>query len=309
MPATHDTVLLHEAVDMLVGNPAGVYVDGTFGRGGHSREILRRLDAGGSLFAIDKDEEAEAAALALAVEDPRFTFARGSFVRMPELLAQQGIGAVDGILLDLGVSSPQLDQAARGFSFLRDGPLDMRMDRSRGPSAADWLRDAPEHEIAAVLRDYGEERYARRIAAAIVRARREMPLTRTGQLASIVSEAHPRWEKHHHPATRAFQAIRIHVNRELDDLAGLFDVALPLLAVGGRLVVISFHSLEDRIVKRYLRRMSRPPQLPRDIPVRATEASAAPLRLLGRAVRASDAERDANPRARSAIMRGAERVA
>ena len=309
MSATHHTVLLHEAVDTLVGNPAGVYVDGTFGRGGHSREILRRLDGAGRLLAIDKDEAAEIAAQALAAQDARFTFVRGSFAALPGILVEQGLPAVDGILLDLGVSSPQLDEAGRGFSFLRDGPLDMRMDRSRGPSAADWLRDAPEAEIATVLRDYGEERYARRIAAAIVRARRDVPLTRTGQLASIVSEAHPRWEKHHHPATRSFQAIRIHVNRELDDLTALLEVALPLLTIGGRLVVISFHSLEDRIVKRYLRDMSRPPKLPRDIPVRASDAPPAPLRLVGRAVRASDAEREANPRARSAIMRCAERVA
>jgi 16S rRNA (cytosine1402-N4)-methyltransferase len=309
MAALHDTVLLHEAVDALVGNPAGIYVDGTFGRGGHSREILRRLDPAGRLLGIDKDEEAQREALELAGCDERFAFARASFADLPGLLAERHIDAVDGILLDLGVSSPQLDVAERGFSFLRDGPLDMRMDRSRGESAADWLNRAEESEIATVLRDYGEERYARRIAAAIVRARDETPLTRTAQLAGVVSEAHPRWEKHHHPATRAFQAIRIRVNRELDDLAGLLAAALPLLALGGRLVVISFHSLEDRIVKRYLRDLSRPPQLPRGIPVRDGERPAVPLRLVGKAIRASDEEIAANPRARSAIMRCAERVA
>jgi 16S rRNA (cytosine1402-N4)-methyltransferase len=309
MSALHDTVLLHEAVDALVGNPAGVYVDGTFGRGGHSREILRRLAPQGRLFAVDKDEEAERVAGELRREDPRLLFARGSFAALPRLLQESGIESVDGILLDLGVSSPQLDEAERGFSFLRDGPLDMRMDRSRGESAAAWLARADADEIATVLREFGEERYARRIAAAIVRARDDAPLTRTGQLAEIVRAAHPRWEKHHHPATRSFQAIRIHVNRELDDLSELLAAALPLLTVGGRLVVISFHSLEDRIVKRYLRDLSRPPRLPRDIPIRDSDAPAAPLRLLGRAVRASEAEVAANPRARSAIMRCAERVA
>jgi 16S rRNA (cytosine1402-N4)-methyltransferase len=309
MTPRHDTVLLHEAVDALVGNPAGVYVDGTFGRGGHSREILARLAAGGRLLGVDKDEEAECEALGLAAEDPRFTFARASFAELPALLAARDIASVDGILLDLGVSSPQLDVAERGFSFMRDGPLDMRMDRSRGESAADWLNRADEDEIATVLRDYGEERFARRIAAAIVRARDAEPLTRTAQLAAIVSEAHPRWEKHHHPATRAFQAIRIRVNRELDDLDALLEGALSLLAVGARLVVISFHSLEDRRVKQYLRRASRPAPVPRGVPLRDAERGIAPLRLVGRAQRASDAEVAANPRSRSAIMRCAERVA
>lgn len=308
MAASHETVLLHEAVDALVGSPAGLYVDGTFGRGGHSREILRRLDDQGRLFACDKDEEAERDAQELLAEDDRFSFARGSFAALPAFLEERGLGAVDGILLDLGVSSPQLDQAERGFSFQQDGPLDMRMDRSRGESAADWIAAAPEQEIIDVLREYGEERYARRIAAAIVKARSEKPLTRTAQLASIVSEAHPRWEKHKHPATRSFQAIRIRVNRELDDLAELLSLALSVLAVGGRLVVISFHSLEDRLVKRHLRDMSRGPQLPRDLPVRDIDVGV-PMRLLGKAVRASDQEVAGNPRSRSAIMRCAEKLA
>jgi len=309
MTSPHDTVLLHEAVDALVGSPAGVYVDGTFGRGGHSREILARLAADGRLLAVDKDEEAEREARLLAGEDPRFDFARASFAELPALLAARGISTVDGILLDLGVSSPQLDVAGRGFSFLRDGPLDMRMDRRRGESAADWLNRADEGEIATVLRDYGEERFARRIAAAIVRARDAEPLARTARLAAVVSEAHPRWEKHHHPATRAFQAIRIRVNRELEDLDALLEGALSVLAVGARLVVISFHSLEDRRVKQYLRRMSRPAPVPRGVPLRDDERAAPPLRLVGRAQRAGDAEVAANPRARSAIMRCAERVA
>jgi 16S rRNA (cytosine1402-N4)-methyltransferase len=308
MAATHESVLLHEAVDALVGSPAGFYVDGTFGRGGHSREILSRLNAEGRLLACDKDEEAERDAATLAAIDPRFSFYRGSFARLPEVLAERGLGAVDGILLDLGVSSPQLDQAERGFSFQQDGPLDMRMDRSRGESAAEWLAGASQQEISDVLRDYGEERFAKRIAGAIVRARDESPLTGTAQLASIVSEAHPRWEKHKHPATRAFQAIRIYVNRELGDLTDLLAAALPMLAIGGRLVVISFHSLEDRIVKRYFRDMSRGPQLPRGIPVRASSAGQS-MRLLGKAVRAGEREVAENPRARSAIMRCAERVA
>jgi 16S rRNA (cytosine1402-N4)-methyltransferase len=308
MTAAHDTVLLHEAVDALVGNPAGIYLDGTFGRGGHSREILRRLAPEGRLLACDKDEEAEREALQLAADDSRFSFIRGSFADLPGMLETQGLDALDGILLDLGVSSPQIDQAERGFSFQHDGPLDMRMDRSRGESAADWLAVAQAPDIACVLRDYGEERYAKRIAAAIVRAREERPLTRTAELAAVVSEAHPRWEKHKHPATRAFQAIRIHINRELDDLRDLLDSALSVLAVGGRLVVISFHSLEDRMVKRFLRDMSRGPQLPRGIPVRDA-ASGQRMRLRGKALRAGDEELDVNYRARSAIMRCAERVA
>lgn len=308
MALSHDTVLLHEAVDALVGNPAGLYVDGTFGRGGHSREILRRLESGGRLLACDKDHEAAQVAATLAAEDSRFQFFRGSFADLPAELSRRGLDSVDGVLLDLGVSSPQLDAAERGFSFQHDGPLDMRMDRDAGQSAAEWLAVAEEQEIATVLREYGEERYARRIAAAIVRARDEQALTRTGQLAEIVKAAHPRWEKHKHPATRAFQAIRIRVNRELDELLDLLQAVQPLLALGGRLVVISFHSLEDRIVKRCFRDMTRGPQVPRGIPLRDTEV-AVPFRLLGKAQRASDVEVQGNPRARSAIMRSVERIA
>lgn len=308
MNTIHETVLLQEAVESLLGNPAGVYVDGTFGRGGHSREILSRLSPEGRLLACDKDEEAEREAHVLAGEDARFRFFRDSFAALPQLLQSAGYQQVDGILLDLGVSSPQLDQAERGFSFQHDGPLDMRMDRSRGASAADWLAIASEQEIREVLRDYGEERYARRIAAAIVEAREEAALTSTGQLAKIVKAAHPRWEKHKHPATRAFQAIRIRINRELDDLRDLLASALSMLAIGGRLVIISFHSLEDRLVKHFLRDMSRGPQVPRDIPLRDVD-KLAKLRLLGKARRASAEEVANNPRARSAIMRSAERLA
>ena len=308
MTATHDTVLLREAVDALLGDPAGFYVDGTFGRGGHSREILRRMAPGGRVLGVDKDHEAEAVAAALASRDGRFLFRRGSFAELPALLASCGVSDIDGLLLDLGVSGPQLDQPGRGFSFQHDGPLDMRMDRQRGESAADWLRAAPEEEIAEVLRKYGEERYARRIATAIVRERARRPVTGTAQLAAIVSAAHPRREKRRHPATRVFQAIRIRVNRELEDLRDLLGVALDLLRIGGRLVVISFHSLEDRMVKRYLRDRVRGPQLPREVPVTAP-LSGGQMRLLGRAVRAGADELAANPRARSAIMRCAQRVA
>jgi 16S rRNA (cytosine1402-N4)-methyltransferase len=258
MTAAHETVLLHEAVDALVGNPAGLYLDGTFGRGGHSREILAPSQRRGPLTGLRQGRGGGAEAQALAAADRRFRFHRGSFADLPGSLRARPCVA-DGVLLDLGVSSPQLDDAERGFSFSTDGPLDMRMDRRDGESAADWLATAKEEEIVRVLRDYGEERYARRIAAAIVRERECRPLLRTAQLAEVVSAAHPRWEKHKHPATRSFQAIRIHINRELDDLRLLLDAALQLLAVGGRLVVISFHSLEDRMVKRFAaRRRPRP---------------------------------------------------
>lgn len=308
MAGLHDTVLLHEAVKALVGSPAGIYVDGTFGRGGHSIEILSHLETSARLLACDKDEEAERAALELSSKDSRLSFHRGSFADLPGMLKREGIETVDGILLDLGVSSPQLDHAERGFSFQGDGPLDMRMDRSSGISAADWVASADQDEMVGVFRDFGEERYAKRIAGAIIAARNESPITRTGQLAAIVSEAHPRWEKHKHPATRVFQAIRIRVNAELDDLRALLDAALEILCIGGRLVVISFHSLEDRIVKRYLRDNSRGPQLPRNIPIQAS-AMMPPLKLLGKAIRPSEAEVAGNPRARSATMRVAERLA
>jgi len=303
----HQTVLLREAVDALVTRPDGVYVDGTFGRGGHSRALLSRLDTDGRLLAVDKDPAAAAAADALARDEPRFTFFHGSFAQLPHQLRRLGIDAVDGILLDLGVSSPQLDDAGRGFSFLRDGPLDMRMDSSRGETAAEWLAVAGEDEIARVLKEYGEERFARRIAAAITAARRDAPIATTDALARVVSAAHPRWEKHKHPATRAFQAIRIRVNSELDDLRALLDGALDLLRVGGRLVVISFHSLEDRMVKRYMRDMARGEPIPAGVPVRDAQLNRR-MRLVGKAVRPGAAEVAHNPRARSAVMRAAEKT-
>ena len=295
----HQTVLLAEAVDALVTRPAGFYVDGTFGRGGHTRHLLECLDADGRVLGVDKDPAAQASAQELAASEPRFEFFRGSFAELPRQLARMGVDGVDGILLDLGVSSPQLDDGERGFSFLHDGPLDMRMDTSRGATAAQWLSEASVEEITRVLREYGEERFARRIAAAIVAARTEQPITSTARLAQVVSEANPKWERHKHPATRAFQAIRIQVNRELEDLQELLAGALDMLRVGGRLVVISFHSLEDRMVKRYMRDLARGEQFPPGVPVRDSALNRR-LRLVGKAVRASAEE--------VAIMRVAEKI-
>lgn len=304
----HQTVLLQEAVAAVITRRDGFYVDGTFGRGGHSRELLSQLAPQGRLLAVDKDPQAIALAEEWAVADPRLDVVHGSFAELPAQLAQRGVPGVDGILLDLGVSSPQLDQGERGFSFQHDGPLDMRMDTSTGRTAAEWLASAPEAEIARVLFELGEERFSRRIAAAIVRERAQAPIHSTAQLAAIVSDANPRWEKHKHPATRVFQAIRIWINEELEDLRALLAAALELLVVGGRLVVISFHSLEDRLVKRYMRDQARGEQLPRGLPVTEQQRNC-PLRVVGKAVRASAAELAANPRARSAIMRTAERIA
>jgi 16S rRNA (cytosine1402-N4)-methyltransferase len=303
----HQTVLLREAVDALVTTPAGFYVDGTFGRGGHSRYLLERLDEHGRVLGVDKDPAAQAVAEQLAGSEPRFTFFHGSFAELPHQLHRMGIDAVDGILLDLGVSSPQLDDGERGFSFQHDGPLDMRMDTTRGETAAQWLAVAGEQEIVGVLREYGEERFARRIAAAIVSEREQAPIETTGRLAKVVSEANPKWERHKHPATRAFQAIRIRVNRELDDLEALLDGALDLLQVGGRLVVISFHSLEDRIVKRYMRDMARGRALPRGLPIPDIELDKR-MKIVGKAVKAEPGEVADNPRARSAVMRVAEKI-
>jgi 16S rRNA (cytosine1402-N4)-methyltransferase len=303
----HQTVLLREAVDALVTLPDGFYVDGTFGRGGHSRYLLQCLSDNGRVLAVDKDLAAQAVAQELTESEPRFEFFHGSFAQLPHQLRRMGIDAVDGILLDLGVSSPQLDDGDRGFSFMHDGPLDMRMDTSCGETAAQWLSHADLQDIAGVLKEYGEERFARRIASAIIAAREESPIETTSRLARVVSEAHPRWEKHKHPATRSFQAIRIKVNRELEDLQEFLSVALDLLRVGGRLVVISFHSLEDRLVKRYMRDMARGDSLPRGVPVTESALNRR-MRLMGRAVRASAEEVDGNVRARSAVMRVAEKI-
>jgi len=303
----HCTVLLREAVDALVTRRDGYYVDGTFGRGGHSREILARLGTGGGLLAIDKDPRARAVAEQLKEGDARFDFERGSFARLPHQLRRRGIGAVDGILLDLGVSGPQLDDGERGFSFMRDGPLDMRMDTTRGATAAQWLARAGRADIVRALRDYGEERHAGRIADAIIDARNSAPIETTAQLARIVSAANPRRGKHRHPATRAFQGIRIFINRELAELEDFLDAVVETLEPGGRLVIISFHSLEDRMVKRFMRRGERGEPVPRGIPVRG-ERVRRELRAIGGVVRPGAGEIGSNPRARSAVMRVAERM-
>lgn len=306
----HVTVLLDEAIAALAVRPDGRYVDGTFGRGGHSRLLLSQLGEGGRLLGFDKDPQAIEAGKALAAQDARFAIVQRSFAELgEEMLACGWQGQVSGVLLDLGVSSPQLDQAERGFSFLQDGPLDMRMDPSRGVSAAQWLAQAPEEEIARVLKEYGEERFARRMARAVVARRQNKPFERTLDLAQVLAEANPAWEKAKHPATRAFQGLRIHVNNELGDLEQGLAAALEALAVGGRLVVISFHSLEDRIVKQFMRRHAKgeADNLPRDLPIRS-QVFDPRLKLLGKPQYASDAEVALNPRSRSAVMRVAEKL-
>ncbi len=302
----HQTVLLGEAVEALAVERDGCYVDGTFGRGGHSREILKKLGPGGCLVGIDKDPLAVEAGGVLQKQDARFHIIHGSFTNLESLRGQDVLtGPVNGLLLDLGVSSPQLDDAGRGFSFQSDGPLDMRMDTTKGMTAAEWLAHAEEGEIATVLKEYGEEKFARRIARAIVMHRQQAPLITTSQLASLVAAAMPRKEKHKHPATRTFQAVRIQVNQELTELEKVLSAAMDMLAKGGRLVVISFHSLEDRIVKRFMRRQAEGERLPRGLPVQ-NEQVGARLRLIGKAVFPTDEEIHANPRARSAVMRVAE---
>ena len=304
--SAHQPVMLAESLTGLAIRPDGVYVDGTFGRGGHSAAVLSQLGPDGRLIAFDKDPQACGHAWERFGADARFAIERGSFARMAGLLEQHGLlGRVDGVLLDLGVSSPQLDDAGRGFSFMQDGPLDMRMDPEQGLSVADWLAEATAEDIAKVLWVYGEERFSRRIAAAIVDARQTRPLTRTQELAELIRAAIPAATQGRiHPATRSFQALRIFINKELDDLEAVLPQALQALAVGGRLAVISFHSLEDRIVKRFMRDQARPqqPELP------MAPAVPASLKLCGKAQRASDAEITANPRARSAVLRVAERL-
>jgi 16S rRNA (cytosine1402-N4)-methyltransferase len=305
----HQTVLLEEAVDALITDPAGLYVDGTFGRGGHSRLILDRLAATGRLLVIDKDPQAIAAAQELAAADSRVSVGQGSFADLKRFIVEKQLeGQVQGVLLDLGVSSPQLDDPQRGFSFLQDGPLDMRMDPLSGQSAAQWLQNAEEEEIANVMYEFGEERFSRRMAKAIVAARQEREITSTLQLAEIVKQANPAWEKHKHPATRAFQGIRIFINNELGDLQQALEVVLEMLAVGGRMVVISFHSLEDRIVKQFIQKQVRGDDYPAGVPV--TQDQLKPrLKSMGKALKSGSSERDGNIRSRSAIMRAAEKIA
>ncbi len=307
--ADHLPVMLDEAIRALDVRRGGTYIDGTFGRGGHSRRILEALGVDGRLLAFDKDEEAVLVAREGFAADPRFSIVHGSFAQLATAVAERGLTRqVDGLLLDLGVSSPQLDDPDRGFSFLNDGPLDMRMNRSSGESAAQWLAVADEDQIATVLREYGEERFARRIARAIVARRKVEPISGTRDLADLVARACPVKEKHKHPATRTFQAIRIFVNRELEDLQLCLRESLDVLARGARLVVISFHSLEDRIVKRFMRDAAQGPKLPKGLPVRHAETQGR-LRVLGKAIHASPGEVMHNPRARSAILRVAEVIA
>jgi 16S rRNA (cytosine1402-N4)-methyltransferase len=302
----HIPVLLAEALDALAVRPDGVYVDGTFGRGGHSRALLARLGPGGRLIALDRDPSAIAAGQ--AITDPRFTLVHARFAEMGAVLEQLGVRGVDGVLLDIGVSSPQLDEAARGMSFRQDAPLDMRMDTSRGETVAQWLARADEADIREVIRDYGEERFASAIAKAIVAARSERPVDTTYQLAQIVAAAVRTREAGQHPATRSFQALRIFINQELEELSLVLPQALAALRPGGRLAVISFHSLEDRIVKRYMADQASPPQPPRNLPLRADQLPKPTMKLIGR-FRAGNDEVTRNPRARSATLRVAEKVA
>jgi 16S rRNA (cytosine1402-N4)-methyltransferase len=309
MEGPHRPVMLEASVTALAVKPAGVYVDATFGRGGHSRLILKQLGPQGRLLAIDKDPEAVAYARAHFAGDARFSIVQGSFAQLTEIAEASGIlRRVDGVLLDLGVSSPQLDQPERGFSFLQDGPLDMRMDPTSGQSAAKWLEGIEVKELARMLKEYGEERHAMRIAKAIVQAGQQAPIHTTRELAEIVARANPSWEKGKHPATRSFQAIRIHINRELEELRQALTQVLEVLAPGGRLAVISFHSLEDRMVKRFMREQSRGDPFPAGLPVTRDQLRPA-MRLVGKPGSADARELAENPRARSAVLRVAERLA
>lgn len=304
--AAHVTVLLEEAVEALAIKPEGVYIDATFGRGGHSRRILAALNEKGRLLAVDRDPQAVAAGAAL--NDPRFTLVHRAFGELADAAGEAGVAAADGVLFDVGVSSPQIDDGERGFSFRHDAPLDMRMDTTQGETAAEWLARADEKEITEVIRNYGEERFAFQIAKKVVAARSERPVRTTGEFAALVRSAVRTREPGQDPATRSFQALRIHINQELGELEVALPQALALLKPGGRLVVISFHSLEDRIVKNFMRAQSSADDLPKNLPLRADQLPRASLRLVGKARRPSAAEVDANPRARSAVMRVAEKL-
>jgi len=304
----HKPVLLSESIEALNIEPSGTYVDGTFGRGGHSQAILEQLGETGSLIAFDKDPLAIATAEEKYADEPRFKIHHGSFAELEEYLTAQGLcGKVDGILLDLGVSSPQLDDPKRGFSFQQSGPLDMRMNDQQGMSAAQWINKAKEADIASVLYEYGEERYSRRIAKAIVWAREKEPLNDTRQLAEIIKQAHPRWEKKKHPATRSFQGIRIFINNELNDLDECLTQSYRCLAKHGHLAVISFHSLEDRKVKRFFRQMVEGDKLPPDLPI-IEAAVNRKMKLVGKKIKAGKQELSDNPRARSAVLRVASKL-
>ncbi|MFY1026323.1 16S rRNA (cytosine(1402)-N(4))-methyltransferase [Actinobacillus seminis] len=310
----HITVLLNEAVDGLMLKEKGIYIDGTFGRGGHSRLILSKLSENGRLIAIDRDLQAIRAAQ--AIQDKRFHIEHNSFSAIPEICTQLNlVGKIDGILLDLGVSSPQLDDAERGFSFMKDGPLDMRMDTSQGISATEWLQQVSEQDLAWVLKTFGEERFAKRIAQAIVQYNKSAvqngtdPLIRTLQLAELIAQSVPFKDKHKHPATRSFQAIRIYINAELDELERVLQGALSVLAPQGRLSVISFHSLEDRMVKHFMRKQSKGESLPKGLPLREDQINKnQTLKVIGKAIMPTEEEMQANPRSRSAVLRVAERI-
>ena len=305
---SHQPVLLKEVLAGLSIQPDGIYVDGTFGRGGHAGAILAMLGPEGKLLAMDKDPEAVQSATLQFGNDPRFEIEQGSFTMLGRMVAKQQLqGQVNGLLLDLGVSSPQLDDASRGFSFSADGPLDMRMDSTQGISAAQWLQEADQRQISKVLKTYGEERFSWRIAGAIVASRDAQPLQSTRQLAELIEAAVPVRERHKHPATRSFQAIRIFINHELDDVTAVLEQVPELLAVHGRMAVISFHSLEDRIVKRFIRDEYRGEQPPQEFPLAGMDYQPR-LKPVGKAIRASDDEVAGNPRARSAVLRIAERL-
>ncbi|HQT29703.1 MAG TPA: 16S rRNA (cytosine(1402)-N(4))-methyltransferase RsmH [Thiobacillus sp.] len=306
MAPAHVPVLAQEAVAALAIQPDGVYVDATFGRGGHSRLILAQLSASGRLIALDRDPDAIRSGTDL--QDSRLTLVQRTFSGLGAVLGELGLPRVNGILLDIGVSSPQLDDATRGFSFRFDAPLDMRMDPGSGLSAADWLATAAEGEISEVIRSYGEERFAKSIARAIVAARQVEAIRTTGQLARLIAATIKWHEPGQHPATRSFQAIRIYINRELEELSAVLPQCVDALLPAGRLAVISFHSLEDRIVKRFMRDEALGEQAPRRLPIPAAMLKPGRLRLVGRAQHASDAELASNPRARSAVLRVAERM-
>ena len=306
VPLMHLSVLLREAVQALAIKAEGIYVDATFGRGGHSREILARLGPQGRLIALDRDPAAVAAGQ--SIKDARFELRHAAFSEIGAVLRGLNHAQVDGVLLDIGMSSPQLDDAERGFSFRFDAPLDMRMDTSRGQTAAEWLGEASQTEIEKVIKNYGEERFAHAIAKAVVAARLERSIATTRQFAALVEKAVRTREPGQHPATRSFQALRIFINQELEELSLALPQCAAHLAPGGRLVVISFHSLEDRIVKRFLREQSQPPQLPKRLPVRSAELPQPMLRLVSKPVFPTGAEVAANPRSRSAVMRVAEKL-
>jgi len=304
----HLPVLLNETIAALAVKPDGFYIDGTFGRGGHARQVLAQLSDNGRLLGLDKDPAAIATGQALEKEDPRFSIEQCSFADMAEVVNDKlWQGRVDGILLDIGVSSPQLDEAERGFSFQKDGPLDMRMNPDAGISAAEWLATAKVEDITFVIKTLGEEKFGKRIANAIVETREHTPITSTTQLAKLVDKAMPFREKNKHPATRTFQAIRIYINNELEDLKSGLEQSLDVLAVGGRLAVITFHSLEDRIVKRYFRDEARGDDLPSNFPIRADQLNPR-IKLVGKAIKAGDEELGMNPRSRSAVLRIVEKL-